>query len=82
MTAGPTSTVVRQTRATRMTERIARWEREARGVEAWWVGGLAYKKFCGDLARAARDDMAALKTTCAILTTGPELAPDRFAVSD
>ena len=46
-----------------MAERIARWDLEARGVEAWWAGGPAYKKFCGDLARAARTEKAVLETT-------------------
>src|SRR4051812_44430516 len=37
VTAGLTSTPVSPIRVARLAERIARWDLEARGVEAWWA---------------------------------------------
>jgi hypothetical protein len=53
-----------------MNERIARWELEALGIEASWIGGPAYKKYCDDLAGAARQEKAALETTSSAPTPG------------
>jgi hypothetical protein len=63
VTAPPASTVAIRGRIARMKARIARWETEARGIEPSWIGGPAYRKFCDDLAGAARQEKATLETT-------------------
>lgn len=45
----------------RRTERIARWDKEADQVETLWTGGSEYRKFCEEMARAAREKKAELE---------------------
>ena len=42
--------------------RMAKWDEEAAAVEAGWIGGPAYRKFCEQLAAAAREKNAELET--------------------
>ena len=42
----------------RRRQRIARWEKEADEVEAWWTGGPDYRVFCEGMAGAARKKKA------------------------
>jgi hypothetical protein len=51
-----------KSRIARMRARITRWDREAGGVETWWVGGSAYRQFCEGMARAAREKESELET--------------------
>jgi chromosome segregation ATPase len=43
-----------QSRIARRRERIAKWDTEAREIEASWTGGPDYKTFCQGMAEAAR----------------------------
>jgi len=42
-------------------KRIAKWAKEADEVEDSWTGGVDYKKFCEDMAGAAREKEADLE---------------------
>lgn len=48
-------------RIARRTERIARWDREADQVEISWIGASEYRKFCKEMAKAAREKKADLE---------------------
>jgi hypothetical protein len=50
-----------QRRIARRKERVARWDKEADGIESTWVGGPAYRAFCRDMAGAARETTAELE---------------------
>ena len=59
-------------RIARTNERIAKWDKEAGEVElggslalATWSGGPDYKRFCQEMAGAARDKKLELETELA-----------------
>jgi hypothetical protein len=39
----------------RVKARIAKWDHEAAKSDPSWIGWLAYRKFCEDMAAAARE---------------------------
>jgi hypothetical protein len=50
-----------QNKIARRSERIARWDRDAAETELSWAGGIAYKRFCEDMANAARQERGKLE---------------------
>ena len=59
-----------QSRIARRTKRIARWDKEAEEVETLWTGGPAYRKFCEEMARVAREKKAELEAELEQLQEG------------
>jgi hypothetical protein len=60
-----------KSRIARMEVRIAKWDKEAVGVETSWIGGPAYIKFCEEMAGAARAKKAELEKEVKLLAPGP-----------
>lgn len=54
-----------QGRIARRSERIVKWDKEAAEVELSWTGGPDYKRFCQEMARAARVKRAELEAELA-----------------
>jgi hypothetical protein len=60
-----------KSRIARMEVRIAKRDTEADGVETWWIAGPAYRKFCEEMAGAAREKKAELETQLKQAAFGP-----------
>jgi hypothetical protein len=48
-------------RIARRRARTAKWDKEADEVEASWIGGLDYRRFCEEMAGAAREKQVELE---------------------
>jgi hypothetical protein len=57
--ANPALTI--ENRIARRRERIARWEKEAVGIDPFWSDGDEYRRFCEGMAATAREKKAQLE---------------------